>query len=215
MPYFEPVNDKFIALDGTACYVNVATSMSQNGRNKVEYIIDVQFDALGSSNPLIARANAIGPSLDVDSAGKVSFTVPRNSVNYIAASANGAIVPGKRYIIRGVDDGASVKLYINGTVQPTTATPTALAITVGLTDTLIGKSSGGSFSKIRIFGAQVRQDGIVTIRILPRATSGTTLHDISGFNQTVTLAGTTVEGTNFYWGTAWNREPMFAGGVTL
>jgi hypothetical protein len=218
LPHFEPINDSFLALGGEPCYVQIAYALSMSGVNTVEYILDAQFDALPGTTDSIMGALVLGPpnqhvALTLSATGFVQFVVQRGG-SVVAQSAAGVIVPGLRYILRGVDDGVTVRLYINGTLMDSLPAGTGPISNLGTPAILIGRGLG-VYNKMRIFGAQVRQDGIVTVRFLPREKSGSTLRDLSGYNQAITIQGGTVEGTNFWWGSAWNREPMFTGGVTL
>lgn len=214
MPAFEPVNDQFISLDGAVAYVSIASSLSQGGKQTVEYILDFQMNVMPTSAKLLmGRANALGALFQLDSNGRLDFITGRGAFSYTASSAAGAIVAGKRYIARGIDDGSTITLYLNGTLQPVSATTSTTAIAQTATAIEIGRSGGTDYLNMRIYGAQIRQDGRVTVRLMPREGSGTTLHDLSGYNQAITLVGT--ENTNFYWGSAWDREPMFPGSVVL
>lgn len=216
MPAFDPVNDQFIALDGSSSFISIAYALNQSAKNTIEFILDFQMDALPTSAKLLmGRANALGALLQLDQNGKLSFITNRGAFQYTAASANSAIVAGKRYIARGIDDGSTIKLYINGTVQPTTVTTSTTAIAQTATATEIGRSGGTDYLAMKIFGAQIRQDGRVTVRFMPREGSGATLYDLSGYNQAITIGGVATEGTTFWWGSAWDREPMFPGSVVL
>jgi len=215
LPHFEPINDSFLALDGEVCYVNIAYAMSMSGVNAVEFILDCQFDALptgGQIKTIMAKLGRV--ALTVSDTGYLQFSVLRNITTTTAQTPAGTVVAGARYIIRGVDDGATVKLYVNGTLKDSKTSSTVAISNAGTLPIVIGHGVS-DFTKLRIFGAQVRQDGIVTARFLARETSGSALRDYSGYNQVITIAGAAVEGTNYWWGSAWSREPMFTGGVTL
>jgi len=220
LPHFEPINDSFLALNGEPCYVDIAYALSLSGVNTVEYIIDCQFDSLPASgvDMFMGRIRVGPPSdlveLNLSSTGYLSFIVKRGSTTTSCQSAAGLIVAGLRYIIRAVDDGTTQKIYLNGTAVASVASGVGQISNTATPDIWIGRGFS-LYQKMRIYGAQVRQDGIVTVRFLAREKSGSALRDYSGYNQAITIAGAAVEGTNFWWGSAWNREPMFTGGVTL
>lgn len=217
MPHFEPINDAFIDIQDGA-YISIADALSLKGKQTIEAVIDCQLDSLpGGTYSIFGKSATADFAFTVTTAGIVAFTTRRAGGNVTStASTAQAIAAGKRNILRGVDDGLTVKLYINGTVAATTSTAQTGALVKDTNPyTIAAEAAGTNPTFLRIFGAQMRMDGIVVFRLLPREMSGVLLRDLSGYNQAVTIAGTATEGSTFWWGSAWSREPMFTGGVTL
>lgn len=223
MPHFLPLNDWFIDLDGSTAYISVADSLTLKGKQKVDAIIHLQLDALpGGTYCLFGKSATADFAFTVTTAGVVAFTTRRagGAVSSTGSAAQ-AILPGREYILRGVDDGTNVKLYLtgsnatlnmNGQVAATTNASQTGALVKDTNPYLIGAEAGGTnLTPLRVYEAQVKFDDQVVFRFQPHDGPGTTLRDLSQYAQAVTIVGT--EGTNYYWGNRWSDEPVFPGSV--
>lgn len=223
MPHFLPANDQFLALDGSVAYISIADALTLKGKQTVEAIVHFQLDALpGGTYTIFGKSATADFAFTVTTAGVAAFTTRRAGGNVSSTgSAAQALIAGKEYILRGVDDGSTVKLYLTGTnatlnmngqVAATTNTAQTGALVKDTNPYLIAAEAGGTnLTALRIYEAQIRFDGQVVFRFQPHDGPGSTLRDLSQYAQAVSIVGT--ENTNFYWGSAWSTEPVFPGSV--
>jgi hypothetical protein len=208
-----PLNDRYVRLDNETAYVTIADSISLSGGNRVHVTVDFFLESLPAAAPahIAGKAATADFELTVSAAGLVSFVSRRTGGNATAtSSASQALVPGRRYIVEGVDDGTSVKVCVNGVVGGTTAVPASGAIVADTNPTTI---AGGGIGKFGLFAFQWVRDEILVCRLYVREETGAILHDTSDFGNDGAIVG--VEDTTYMFGSNHLYEPVNPGGVTL
>lgn len=219
-----PANNEWLELYAEPAYAQISGLV---GFNAVPRVVEAQLDVtiLGNGNPaavdIILFGKAVGwrflytdaSATTLVTAGK--FTTTRSATS---KTATNAFTMGKRVILMGKDDGATVKSYASGTAGATTASWTtaqgAARLTTDTNPFRLGYD-GTTYTQLRLHELWVRVNGIVCCHIRPKKLYAGSLvvPDLSGYGNDLSISGT--EGTNFRFGSIWNEEAAYSGKEAL
>jgi hypothetical protein len=212
MPQDFPLNDRFIRFDSELAFASIPDSISLSGGSRIKVTLDCFVDALPAAAPvsLAGKTATADWEFTMAATGVVSFTTRRTGGNATAiASTSQALVAGRRVVLEGVDDGVTVKLYVNGVVGGTSPASGAGRIVADAVATLIGAGN----SRLGLYAFQWMRDEIVVCRLYVREVTGAILYDTSFYENNAAVSGT--EDTNFMYGTCTSFEPVYPGSSLL
>lgn len=214
MPVLTALGAYFVALDGTAADVTVSDKPYYKATKRVEATIDCAIVALPAAGTItFFGKDAVGWKFQITSAGIVSFASTRVG-GTTTTTATVAVTLGKRTIFHGIDDGTSVKLYVNGTQVGTTGTAQTGAITVDANRFYVGHDVVDVvYLAMKVFAFQFRLNDEVVGNWVAENNTGTAIRDLSAYANSATISGT--ENTNFYRGPFWSKNVVSPGSQLL
>lgn len=219
-----PANNEWLELYAEPAYAQI---VGLAGFNAVPRVIEAQLDVtvLGTGQTgvvgIIFFGKAVGWRFLYTDASATTLVTAGSFVTTRSATtktATNSFTQGKRVVLLGKDDGATVKSYASGTAGATTATWTtaqgAAKLTTDANPFRVGYD-GTNYTQLRLHELWVRINGVVCCHIRPKRlyAGTTTIPDLSGNGNDLTISGT--EGTNFRFGSVWNEEPAYSGKEAL
>lgn len=221
-----PSNSEWIEFYATGGHGSIAGLVGMNEfPMKVELMADLTIlsaQTVANGLPLVAKDIAVGPRLTLDFVAsdktlQATFDSTRSAATL---EATGEITLGERVTLFGVDDGETVKLYLNGDAGDTsgewTAAQGANPISTDANPIYVAGGLGGfSQTYIKLHELWLKVNDIVCVHIRPKKLYAglTTIPDLSGYGNDMALTGT--EGTHYRWGSVWNKSPAFSGKESL
>lgn len=224
-----PANNCYLDLFGATASASISALKGMENPRTVEVMVDLMLTktVAGTNDVLLLGKTGAGWWFDYDTQAAgvsptksgLTFHVTRNAT--VLATTNESPTLGRRLTIWARDDQSTVKAYSNGSVGATTKTYTAAeasyAITTDTNPLTLGVS-GSNYTSLRLYELGIRVNGIVVCRIRPRlwmqsGPTPTTVPDLSGFGNDLTISGTL--NTDFRFASAWSKEIPYAGRETV
>lgn len=214
MAHVSPVGAVYVETDGSTSSISFTDKLWYKPGVKGELTLHcaiVDFPASGTAT--IYGKDAVGMRLQLTSAGILSFVSIRSG-GTVTTTATVALTRGTEYILHGVDNGSTVKLYVNGTQVGTTGTSASGLLT---TDTnpyyLANDIVDVVLTKMRLYGWGLRLDDEIVGRWRVVTGMAAVVPDRSSFHNDAAIAGAVL--TGYFYASAWQSEPAYAGRVTL
>ncbi len=219
MPHSSPIGAYYVELDGAASYLSFPEALQYKPGAKGSLALHCAFiDWPASGTATIFGKDGFGQKFQITSAGILSFVSTRAGGS-VTVTATVALTRGVEYILYGIDDGSTVKLYVNGTQVGTTGTAQTGLLTKDTNPWYVGNDVADVIlTKLRVygFGMELDQEVVGRWRIVPNAvnTAGTAVaRDLTDFGNDASIIGTVT--TQYIIANAWQSEPAFAGRVAL
>lgn len=208
----------FIQLDGTNSYLSFADKLWYKAGATVEMTLHIAFTGWPAGTTTIFGKDAFGARLEISSAGIPSFVSIRSG-GTTTVTGTTALERGKEYVLHGIDDGTSVKLYVNGVEAGTTGTAQTGLLTTDTNSWYVGRDVTDVVTiNAKVYGFQLRLDGEIVGRWMPKTDSlsdadAAVVPDLSQYGNDAAITGTVA--TQYYFGSAWNDEPQWVGKATI
>lgn len=219
MPHSSPLGAWYVELDGANSYLSVPDALQYQPGAQGELVLHCAFiDFPASGTATIFGKDTVGQKFQLTSAGILSFVSTRAGGS-VTVTATTALTRGVEYILFGIDDGSTVKLYVNGTQVGSTGTSQTGLLTKNANPWYVGNDIADVLlTKMRVYGFGMRLDQEIVgrWRIDPNALNAAGVAiapDRTNFGNHATIAGTVA--TQYVIASAWQPEPAYAGKVSL
>lgn len=214
MPASTAAGASYVQLDGTNSSISFLDKLWYKPGAKGELTLHCAFiDWPASGTATIYGKDTVGQRLQITSAGILSFVSIRAG-GTVTTTATAALTRGVESILHGVDDGSTVKLYVNGAQVGTTGTSQTGLLTKDTNPFYLANDiADGLLTKMRIYGFGMRLDDEVVGRWRVVAGMAAVVPDRSSFHNDAAIAGTIL--TQYAYANAWQGEPAFPGKATL
>lgn len=210
-----PQNNAYLELLSNTGLADVSTLRGFSNVRSIDVRLDVMIlntNTVASDSTLFGQESFWWFYFNPGAAATFSslrFLTTRTTTNQ--ATWGATLDYGKRYILHGFDDGTSVGIRVNGSASSATddtALGTLNPIQVDTDPITVGHDAVFR-TRMRLYEAWVRVNGVSVLHLRPKRGNGATVPDLTEFGNDMTIAGT--ENTDYLYGKAWNREPAFAG----
>lgn len=219
MPHSSPIGAHYVELDGANSYLSFPDALYYKPGAQGDLTLHCAFiDWPASGTATIYGKDGFGQKFQITSAGILSFVSTRAGGS-VTVTATVALTRGVEYILYGVDDGSTVKLYVNGLQVGSTGTSQTGLLTKDTASFYVGNDvTDVLLTKMRVYGFGMRLDQEVVgrWRVKPgqlNEAGAAVVRDLSGFANDALIAGSVT--TQYVLADAWQPEPAFAGRVAL